>query len=287
MKQSKNWIFTDHVLLDWERLFETTSIVYVCWGKEICPKTDREHYQGWFQLGTKDRFETLKLKLGCVKLHLEAMRGTQERNQEYCKKDGEWRTLGDYVKQGQMKGVSSIYKAIEEKNVSELEISRENPEVHARHYRAFRIKRCLEYESKSRERRDVEVIVYQGLTGFGKSRKALYDDGSRMMKEDVYLIDGNNLQWFDGYEGQNTMVIDEYANDVKITWLMRLLDGNQLRLPVKGGFTYALWNKVVITTNLDWESWHPNAKLEHREAVQRRITRWRTFKKRRRVRSCG
>lgn len=285
MKQSKNWCFTDFQLLDWEQLYADTTIEYICWGKEICPDTKREHFQGWFQLGGKKRLGTVKKMLKSIKIHLEAMRGTQESNEQYCKKEGQWKTIGDFVKQGQMKGVYAIYKEIEEKNVSELQISREYPEVHARHYRAFRIKRCLEYEAKSRKRRDVNVLVYQGRTGLGKSRKALYEDGSLMMKEDVYLIDGCSLNWFDQYEGQDTLVIDEYSNDVKITWLMRLTDGNQLRLPVKGGFTYALWTNVIITTNLPWESWHVNAKAEHREAMRARINRWTVFKKLKR--SCG
>ena len=37
------------------------------------------------------------------------------------------------------------------------------------------------------------------------------------------------------------------------------LDGYQLRLPIKGGHTYAYWNKVYITTNKPWENWHEHA----------------------------
>ena len=122
-------------------------------------------------------------------------------------------------------------------------------------------------DKKNRKKfRKVEVVVLSGSTGTGKTRKA--------MEEANYKITGNQLQWWDGYEGEKCICIDEYNNDIGITELLNILDGYELRLPIKGSFTYANWNKVYITTNLTKSQFHSNAKSEHRKALFRRVTKW-------------
>jgi hypothetical protein len=97
------------------------------------------------------------------------------------------------------------------------------------------------------------------------------------MEEVDFKISGDALQWWDGYDGEKSILIDEYDNQIPITRLLNLLDGYHLRLPVKGGFTYAAWTKVIITTNLNPLELHPNAKQQHRAALHRRINRTQLF----------
>ena len=113
--------------------------------------------------------------------------------------------------------------------------------------------------------RKVKVIHLHGKTETGKTRKAM-----EYSKEDTYKIQSNQMKWWDGYEGEKTLVIDEYDNDVAITELLGILDGYQLRLPIKGSFTYANWDTVIITSN--YRRLHLNAKKNHRMALKRRIT---------------
>ena len=93
------------------------------------------------------------------------------------------------------------------------------------------------------------------------------------MKQAGYKIEGSEMEWWDGYEGEKTILIDEYDSQVSLPRLLNILDGYQLRLPIKGGFTYARWTKVIITSNIDPREWHPNAKPFHREALMRRLTK--------------
>ncbi len=106
------------------------------------------------------------------------------------------------------------------------------------------------------------VEIHTGPTGTGKTR-ACYDS-------DAFMIHGDSLDWWDGYCGEKTLVIDEYSNQISLTKLLGILDGYQLRLPIKGGFTYARWTTVKITTNLG--ELHEKAKWEHRCALERRVT---------------
>ena len=44
---------------------------------------------------------------------------------------------------------------------------------------------------------------------------------------------------------------------------MRLLDGYKLQLPIKGGFTYARWRRVIITSNDHPDDWYKKYDLSH------------------------
>lgn len=74
----------------------------------------------------------------------------------------------------------------------------------------------------------------------------------------VFLLDqpgGNNL-WFDGYDGQSVLIIDDFSGWIKYRFLLRLLDGYQVRLEVKGSHTWAAWTEVYITSNVPPEGWY-------------------------------
>jgi hypothetical protein len=85
------------------------------------------------------------------------------------------------------------------------------------------------------------------------------------------MPDSNQTCWFDGYEGEGTLVLDEFRCQIKCSKMLRILDGHQLRLDTKGGHTHANWTNVVITTNFPPEEWYPGLNPRHRDALSRRI----------------
>jgi len=53
------------------------------------------------------------------------------------------------------------------------------------------------------------------------------------------------LKWFDGYEGQRTVILDDFRkNNMSFSLLLRLLDRYCITVPVKGGYT--CWNPLTI-----------------------------------------
>lgn len=269
VKQCRNWCFTDWFLSDYEELYNNYKdiIRYICWGKETGKKSGKEHHQGWVQ------FKNKKAKGGVLRLfnfkgkpiYFRACRGDEYSNEIYCKKDGNFKSFGKFTCQGERSDLEAIQKKLDD-GAPLLDIAKDHFKVWCNNHNAFAKYKEMTLKENTKAFRKLEVEVIQGETGSGKTRKA--------MEEAEYKIEGDSLQWWDGYNGEKTIVIDEYSNQLPITKLLNILDGYQLRLPIKGGHTYANWNKVIITTNNEWEEWHEHAKPLHRNALLRRITKW-------------
>lgn len=91
--------------------------------------------------------------------------------------------------------------------------------------------------------RDVTVLWIAGPTGTGKTKLA-------MAGPSVYRLTHQDRVWFDGYDGQERLVIDELSVPyIPFNWLLQLLDGYPITLPIKGGFADAYFNEVYITSN--------------------------------------
>lgn len=269
-KQSRNWCFTDfkNITLEfYKNIFDehTDIIRYICIGIEICPKTKKVHIQGWIQLINKKTMGGVKKLLKNKTICLFICRGDELSNNKYCKKEGNSLELGKWKTQGQRSDLETIKKQID-KGVTDYVIAQDHFGDYIRYFQGFKEYRKLVNKEQSKEFRKVEVEYIWGGTGTGKTKRATKD-------KEHYMITGANLKWFDGYENEKTLVIDEYNNNVEITRMLNLLDGYMLRLEIKGSFTYARWTKVIITSNLSPEELHPNAKDEHRNALFRRITK--------------
>ncbi len=178
-------------------------------------------------------------------------------------KDGQYHTMGEFITQGQRLDLEQMKKMIDEGGNLQ-QVADANMQIFCQYNRGINQYIQMQEKKQRKSFRAVEVIHLFGATGSGKTRLAM-EDG------DPYKISASQLKWWDGYDGEETIVIDEYDNNVSITTLLGILDGYQLRLPIKGGFTYANWKKVYITSN--YEELHINAKRLHKKALERRITR--------------
>ncbi len=261
--QSKNWCFTDFELLEWDKIYSRhDEITYICWGKETCPKTKKDHIQGWIQFDKKKRMTGVKKVCRSKKIHIESCRGSEQENNKYCQKDNKYATLGEFTTQGQRTDLEQLKKIIDEGGTLET-IANENFHAFIKYNRGFQEYKKIIDKKLRADFRKVKVIHIHGKTGTGKTKKA-------MSYENVYKIQGDDMKWWDGYDGEKTIVIDEYDNQINCTKLLGILDGYRLRLEIKGSYTYANWDTVIITSN--YEELHENAKKMHRDALKRRIS---------------
>lgn len=269
--RSRNFAFTDWKNIDLSEIYRKNKdiIRYICWGKEIAPKTGRIHSQGWIQLYNPKSEDSCQKIFESKVLWIRRCFANEYKNDTYCKKDNNFTSFGKFVSQGQRTDLEHVKKMIDEHKPM-LEVAGAHFGDFVRYHSGLNKYRELVLKNDTARYRPVDVSIYYGSTGTGKTRKA--------MELTQFKIQGSDLKWWDGYEGETNILIDEYNNDVNITQLLGILDCYQLRLPIKGSHTYANWSKVIITTNLTKDQLHPNAKPEHRRALFRRISNFVEFK---------
>lgn len=235
---------------------------YIHYANEVCPDTNREHHQGYVGFTKRTTLRGAKRILpGC---HLEPRMGTLKQNEDYCSKYGELIKWGTVPK---CDGINklSVTEYIErvKAKATTIELIEEFPGLYLRQPRGLQlIRNAFIKTQRTAPRLDLKVYFLTGPTGCGKTRMA--------MGHEPYKIMASEMQWWDHYDGETDLLIDEYDNDVRITSLTALLDVYVKRLPVKGSFTYANWLKVYLTANLKFL--HLKAKQEHQDALNRRIS---------------
>lgn len=141
----------------------------------------------------------------------------------------------------------------------------EDPSVVIKYHKGLQY--ALTLLSKPRDPRVAPSIeVYWGESGTGKTRKAITDNPGAYM---VTKPNGNGVIWFDGYEGQEVMILDEFYGWIQYDLLLRLLDRYPLKLQIKGGTVECRANKFVITSNKPWKEWYPG--ITDLSALERRM----------------
>lgn len=275
MSRRRNWCFTDFEDLDFKDLWcrgshEDKKVRYLGWGQETCPTSGKKHNQGWVQFKKAVRMSSVKKWFKTKKMHIEPCKGNEEQNTTYCSKEN-YQFFGEYMVQGTRTDIKEILDEIKS-GTKMLDIAELYSGQFIRYWKSFqKYKELCDHEAAIDEDwREVEVYIHHGPTGTGKTRAAK----DSCDKHDRYMIGGDQLDWWDHYAGEKTLIIDEYSNDIKINKLLRLLDGNVYRLPIKGSTTFARWTTVHITTNLTKGEFHSLAKLEHLQALDRRVTKW-------------
>jgi len=80
--------------------------------------------------------------------------------------------------------------------------------------------------------------------------------------------------WWPGYRGEKVVILDEYAGQWHIMFLLQMLDRYTLPVEPKGGSVQLQADRFIITSNLEpGIQWYPNAKQEHLESLARRFTK--------------
>lgn len=153
-------------------------------------------------------------------------------------------------------------------NPSDIEIIQEFPSLSLRYWKGLmEIKRTIQESQAPKLRLDLDVVCLWGEPGSGKTRKALKELG-----EDCFMMSACSPEWWDGYQGQKAVLIDDYRNSWPVTRLLNVLDIYPVRLPIKGSFTYLKARRIYLTSNLHPQAWYPNVEEMTKQALIRRFT---------------
>lgn len=241
---------------------------YLVYGKEQCPETSRQHWQGYVELRKRHSTRQLQRLLG--NHHFERRNGTPAEAATYCKKDGDWKEFGELksFEPGKRTDLESIGQSIlAGQSVDAVAI--ETPGKFIQYGRGFAQLERVALKKRQRQFRPVHVEIWWGETGVGKTR-AWFD---RFGKDGYRFQYSKNNDWWDGYSGEKHILFDEFSSQVSLSNMLMYLDVYPMRMEVKGGHTYADWDTVHILSNDNPQSFYSGSGVsqEKRKAFARRI----------------
>lgn len=264
----RRWCFTlNNPAMDepWAALPD--DVAYLVWQKEQGAQ-GTVHLQGYVRLKKSLSIGRVKEVLSMPGAHLEKANGSEEQCHAYCTKaetrvGGPW-TLGDYLpSQGQRSDIKACAALISEgKGLSAVAAA--HPETFIKYARGLAaLKAALE---KREMRPEIQVVVIWGPTGVGKSHWAW----NNFPLDRMFGWNANSGKpWFDGYAGEDILVIDEYSGEQELAFLNRVLDRYPLTVEVKGSSVQAAWTKVIITSNLEPTNWYSSFAAHGRNTPER------------------
>lgn len=269
-RRYRNVCFTSFRPREWKDTLDLAEFKYLVMQREVSPTTQREHWQGYAEFPDKRSFTYLKDLFG-DDCHMEARRGTARQASLYCQKPetavpGTLFEHGEISNPGKRTDISEAVKMIEEKK-TDSEIISQFPSTYVRYTRGLTAVRHALNRAAIPQWRTVETLVLYGPTGTGKTRAAYEIDPSLFNLP----LPANNALWFDGYDNQSTLLLDDFYGWVKHAFLLRILDGHPLDVPYKGGFAPAAWTRVIITSNKEPALWYEKHGLK--PELIRRLTK--------------
>lgn len=271
---AKHWVFTLNHYCDDEfvhigSLCDPAApgpVRYLVMGREV-GEGGTPHLQGYVELSTRKRLIWLKDNVS-LRAHWEMRHGPRDAARDYCMKDGDWFETGEWVveERGRRRDVETmVEQASQGMPFYDAAIDEPSTALFPHAYTKLLEGRAL---SLIKPFREVEVVVKIGPTGCGKTRAAYADHWPDMFVQDC--SSGGEI-WWDGYNGQSCLLLDDYDGCLPYRYLLRILDVYPIRVKVKGAHTYGSWSKVLITTNVPVSAWYPKrADVSH---LQRRIAR--------------
>lgn len=107
--------------------------------------------------------------------------------------------------------------------------------------------------------------VFWGASGTGKSRKAWEEAGLGAYPK------APTTKFWDGYRGEEHVVIDEFRGTIEISHLLRWLDRYPCIIEVKGSSLVLRARRLWITSNLSPREWYPLVDPDTVAALLRRL----------------
>lgn len=264
LRRVRNWVFTANfdesgnppsipVLEDPEKY----KVRYYVFQTE---KVSRKHYQGMVILTYARTFNAMKKLFGPT-VHYEEMRGSFIQAYQYSTKL-ESRIhppveYGTIPAQGKRNDLNSFIDAVREEKITYEDAFYEYPSINAKFPRFVDKLYQLQHKKNARDNyysfingeMKKKVKVYYGPAGSGKTSRVF----GKHSLDSIYVLsigDGTkNSLWFDDYQGEEILLLDDFYGNIKYSFLLRILDIYPLRVQCKGSYTYVNFKTIYITSN--------------------------------------
>lgn len=252
-KKSRTWCFTFNQFdEDTEVFLQCIDCTYLVYGYEVAPETGRPHLQGYIKFNNARHFQAVRTLLSPA--HIEAAKGNGAQNRAYCTKDGL------FFEKGVCPSSPSAGGAVEKERWRLARLAaREGrfedipDDLYCRYQSSFKRMRKEDQPAPADlgYREKYGVWIY-GPPRTGKSHKARHDYGDIFVK--------NINKWWEGYEGQANVLIDEFSPDsarFMTDFLKTWADRWVFSAETKGGRILARPQLIIVTSNYAIEECWP------------------------------
>lgn len=208
---------------------------------------------------------------------------SSEANWNYCKKCGPkhtphkpewgeevWIEVGDAGSQGNRSDIQEVNDAIQD-GMSLNEVARTFPSVFVKYHGGV-----TDLHNRSQKRRRLStfprVLVLYGTTKTGKSHCAhhLFEN----MDQEFYVKYPSTKQWWNGYDGQRNLILEEFRGSLPFSTLLMIMDRYGIQIETKGGIVQCKADTIIICSPVHPKQWYQNLGAEEGslDQLKRRLT---------------
>ncbi|AHH31471.1 replication-associated protein [Dragonfly larvae associated circular virus-5] len=227
-QRGRCWCFTAFVDRPWKDI----ACKYIVVGHEICPKTGKEHWQGYVEFGTQRRPTGVQKTLGIPDLHVEKRldTSTPDHAANYCKKDMKFVEYGKISKQGERMDLDLICHDLQTGKRTWREIMGSD-----------------DVQTVCKYRMGLQMVAAESAAERAKKpREVTWERKPSMAAAwldypDALMVNLNNGACWEAYGGEEEIIV----RHAKSYHRELLLDGWITPLNVKCTTKYAAWTKVI------------------------------------------
>lgn len=259
---ARSWVFTlnnPSELL----VFDETKVRYAIYQKEA-GENGTPHYQGYIELHKPQRLSFMKKVVPGA--HFETRRGSRDQARDYCRKEesrldapvefGTWEAGGT----GARTDLLEVKRKIDQ-GASMLTIADEHFGSFLRYERGFTTYKRFKTPARTTKTR---VDLHYGSPGTGKTYRANEEEPNAYWK--------NASKWWDGYDQQEAVIIDDFHGGIQWTELLHVLDSYDATVECKGGTLRFTSRRIIITSNSGPGEWYGRQPIRASlDALYRRI----------------